>query len=44
MGEIVLIMDHHSHVHARLDIVVIAAKVNIIFNTQKFELLMDIAN
>jgi hypothetical protein len=31
MEEIVLIMDHHSHAHVRLDIVVIAAKVNIIF-------------
>jgi hypothetical protein len=31
MEEIVQIMDHHSHAHARPDIVVIAAKVNIIF-------------
>jgi hypothetical protein len=31
MEEIVLIMDHHSLARVRLDIVVIAAKVNIIF-------------
>jgi hypothetical protein len=31
MEEIVLIMDHHSHAYARLDMAVIAAKVDIIF-------------
>jgi hypothetical protein len=36
MEEIVLIMDHHSHAYARLDIVVIAAKVNIIYKNIYF--------